>query len=116
MHDKGTADRKRTVDGIKVVCMLGMGEKKATGWESRLAARSKEAFRWLGLGTRRLVRGTRPCGAATHEQSARCSSHDLGSLESDNCTRKLIGEECTAIGKTLGMLGRQPAPEPRLIL
>ena len=49
MHEKGTADRKRTVDGIKVVCMLGMGEKKATGWESRFAARSKEAL-FAGLG------------------------------------------------------------------
>jgi hypothetical protein len=51
------------VDGIKVVCIAWDGEgKKATGWESRFAARSKRgAFRRLGLGTRRLVGGMRPC-------------------------------------------------------
>lgn len=89
VHDQGTADRKRTVDGIKVVCMtceLGWGRKKATSvGNSVRSAQQRGAFRRLGLGTRRLVGGTRPCVRRLMNNPRGCSSHDLGDfLEATN--------------------------------
>lgn len=75
VHDKGTADRKRTVDGIKVVCMtweLGWGRKKATGvgnLGSQRAAKMRFSPAWVGY--RAPGRRNETVCAATHEESAR---------------------------------------------
>jgi hypothetical protein len=71
VHEKGTADRKRTVDGIKVVCMLGMGEK--SNWVGNLGSQraAKRRFWAAWVGYQAPGRRNETVSAATHEQSAR---------------------------------------------
>ena len=94
------------MDGIKVVCIAWDGEgKKATGWESRFAARSKRgAFRRLGLGTVSLDGGNQ-AGCARRLMSA---WELVVRMTGERTLQAVIDGQslCDSSINSLGMLGR----------